>query len=190
MRRIRKRYVVPFCVIGTLALGWYLAFVHRYHMHVEHGGWVVDFSYIAFACPFCLGRVERLTCNDRPISLPHLTEEDYVALTLKAPVGTFETRAGWTEYRSHGVGTVRFQELGDPISAEELAQSYYDVPASAWPPPRKPGTPSHWCFASAGDFSRWLDPQQLDHLSWVRPATAPASQAGSHGTDLAPADDQ
>jgi hypothetical protein len=187
MRRIRKRYVLPFCVIGTLALGWYLAFVHRYHMHVEHGGWVVDFSYIAFACPFCLGRVERLTCNDRPIPLPHLTEEDYVALTLKAPVGTFETRAGWTEYRSHGVGTVSFQELGDPISAEELAQSYYDVPALAWPP-AKPGTLRigarfRWRFQPLADLG------QLDHLSW-EPATAPANQTDSHGTDLAPADDQ
>jgi len=97
-------------------------------------------------------------------------------ITLIAPVGHFEARAGWTEYRSHGVDQRSFDEAGERLTRQELVQGFYEVSdAGSWPPQRRPGTPGHWCLVSSGDITRWLDPKLLDDLVWSVPSSQPTS---------------
>ena len=185
MGRIPRRYCV-LCVIAVPVLGMYTGCVHRFHSHVENAGWSVDFSYIALACRFCRGRVEQFTFRGRPVPLPHSPEEANSSFTLIAPVGRFESRAGWTEYRSHFVMKASFPEAGEPVSPNELEQGYYDVPTSTWPPVRRPGTLAHWCFASSGAAMRWLDPERIHSLGWAGPTTARSTHPGNSVPASAP----
>ena len=176
MRRIGRRQVIWLCVILVPLLGLYLAFVHRMHARVENAGWVVEFSYVPLRCTFCFGRVERFTCNGQPIPQPELSTGEPTFFRRTTPVGNFETRSGWTEYRSHGVRKIEFASVGDPVAPDELTRRYYDcLESDQWPAPRRPGTPAHWCPVSSGYGMRWLDPEAIDDLSWAEPTSAPST---------------
>jgi len=175
LMRIRKRYIV-LTILALPVLGFYLGCMHRFHTHAEEAGWSADFTYIACGCPFCRGRVEQFTYGGQPVPLPRLDLGHSPSFTLIAPVGHFETRAGWTEYRSHGVRMISLADGGPPVSPPALAQGHYVVDGtSGWPPTRRPGTPTHWCYATGADYCRWLDPKLIADLPWSSTTSAPSS---------------
>jgi hypothetical protein len=157
--------------VCAVVLAFYLLFVHRWREVLQKDGWLLQYTYIRLRCPTCLGRIERLECNGRPVPMPAVKSGPggQGTVLLVTPVGSFRSYANLNRWRfEHGQDN-RSAPTDPAITQQELAQCYYDNPVDDGYElygRRKKGTPSHWCWAFSTDHSRWLDPVQLDKLDW------------------------
>lgn len=181
MKRLsRTRRVRTWAVLvgtATILLGVYLCLFHRWRVTAQRDGWVVQYTYLMFKCPHCFGRIERLECNGHPLPLLNFPGADRGAHVMKltTPVGYFVLPAG-DRWRIHYHNDERAETIPDPITAEELKQGWYDTGQERMEgygtPPRKNGTPAHWCWACGLDRCRWLDPILLERIDWNPMAAA------------------
>jgi hypothetical protein len=180
MRRIKKRYV-GLGILTTLILAFYGCFMHPFHVHAEQAGWSADFSSILLGCPFCRGRVQRLTYNGAAVFAPPQPPAD--RSSLWTPVGLFESVGGEQQYRAHVVAPTVFPEAGAPLRSAELEAGWFEHTRDGWPPPRRPGTPAGWCLVSVGMRRRWVDPtrlaEQIEVMLQLDAATEAATQAAT-----------
>jgi len=170
-RRFWRRVRWVLGCLGLLFTGCTAYLMTPAYRHFEKDGWVLDFHHAKIACATCTSRLDKLECNNKPVPLPKLSP-DSGAFWLETPVGTLRHHSGHGGYHPYIWLDRRKPDAGEPITAAERAQGFYDVPSvdgDVWTaadlPPR-PGTPRHWCLGVSDLYARWLDPALIDRLEW------------------------
>lgn len=162
-RRVRLVRRILLLFVAVLAIALYFGFVHRIHAHEEAAGWVLDMSYIPLRCRTCLGVIERLECNGKPVHVPPVSDADGSGgrIMIATPVGKFESFGG-EGWRWVG-GPMPTVYCNESVTQEDLDHGSYDASEGV---ERQRGTPAHWCLGMAAQQARWLDPGRLAEIDW------------------------
>lgn len=157
--------------LGLLFTGCTAYLMTPAYQHFEKDGWVLDLHHSRIACAVCTSQLDKLECNSKLVPLPKLAP-DSGTFWLETPVGRLHHDPGYGGYRPYLWSDRRQPAAGEPVSAEEQAQGFYEVQTvdgntwtAAGTPPR-PGTPKHWCQGISNLHARWLDPALIDRLEW------------------------